>query len=164
MLYNDYDFVETLYNSLTDNGLIVLQLGEASSYTDPAEHFSKSSRRSFLIDLLEEVGFQTMHFFEDGNCGFDAPWSFLVAAKDEDVDARWYMSDAAVEIDIHERTAHTVSGTSPLKYFDSSVKKGYHYPTSIARQCSVVPYLRQKIAMLRMNVGPTFLYRHLKYE
>jgi hypothetical protein len=69
-----------------------------------------------------------MHFIEDGNCGFDAPWSFLVSAKDEDVDARWYMSDAAVEIDIRERTVRTVSGTSPLKYFDSSVKKGYHYP------------------------------------
>ena len=88
MLYNDYDFVETLYNSLTDNGLIVLQLGKASSYLDSAEQFSKSSRRSFLINLLEEVGFQTMHFFGDSNCGFYAPWSFLVAATDVDMDAR----------------------------------------------------------------------------
>ena len=38
-----------------------------------------------------------MHFFGDSNCGFYAPWSFLVAATDADMDARWYMRDAAVD-------------------------------------------------------------------
>ena len=128
MLYNDEDFVETLYNSLTDDGVIVLQLGEAPGEEDPGEEFTKSSRRQTLIYLLEEVGFETMHFFEDGNCGFEAPWSFLVAMKDETIDSRWYMSEAAVEVAIHERTVRTVSGKPALKYFDGSVKRGYHYP------------------------------------
>merc|ERR1719457_399444 len=42
MLYNDEDFVETLYNSLTDDGVIVLQLGEAPGEEDPGEEFTKS--------------------------------------------------------------------------------------------------------------------------
>lgn len=128
MLYNDEDFVETLYNSLTDDGVIVLQLGEAPGEEDPGEEFTKSSRRRTLIYLLEEVGFETMHFFDDGNCGFEAPWSFLVAMKDGDIDSRWYMSEAAVEVAIHERTVRTVSGKPALKYFDGSVKRDYHYP------------------------------------
>ena len=128
MLYNDEDFVETLYNSLTDNGVIVLQLGEAPGEEDPGEQFTKSSRRQTLINLLEKVGFETMHFFEDSNCGFEAPWSFLVAIKDETIESRWYMSEAAVEVEIHGRTVRTVSGKPALKYFDGSVKRGYHYP------------------------------------
>lgn len=128
MLYNDYDFVETLYNSLNDDGVIVLQLGEASDYDDPAEQLTKSSRRVVLIELLEEVGFESLHFFEDGNCGFEAPWAFLVAMKDADIDSRWYMSDSELEVAIHERIKRTVSGTPALKYFDGAVKRGYHYP------------------------------------
>jgi hypothetical protein len=128
MLYNDKDFVQTLSNSLTDDGVIVLQLGEAPSYKNPAEQFTKSSRRQLLIKLLEDVGFEEMHFYEDGNCRFEAPWTFLVAAKGADASGRWYMSNAAVDIDIHERTVHTVSGKPALKYFDSSVMNHYHYP------------------------------------
>lgn len=129
MLYNNIDFIQTLYNSLTDDGLIVLQLGEASNFDDPAAELSRSSRRETLIELLEEVGFESMHFYEDGNCGFDAPWTFLIATKDEDIDYRWYASEAAVEIDIRNRIVKTESGAPALKYFDGGVKKLYHNPS-----------------------------------
>ena len=129
MLYNDKDFVQTLSNSLTDDGVIVLQLGEAPNYKNPAEQFTKSSRRQLLIKLLEDVGFEKMHFYEEGNCGFGAPWKFLVAIKGgAETSGRWYISNAAVDIAIHERTVRTVSGKPAMKYFDSSVMNHYHYP------------------------------------
>ena len=128
MLYSDKEFVQTLSNSLTGDGVIVLQLGEAPSYKNPAEQFTKSSRRQLLIKLLEDVGFEEMHFYEDGNCRFEAPWTFLVAAKGADASGRWYMSNAAVDIAIHERTVRTVSGKPAIAYFDSSVMNHYHYP------------------------------------
>lgn len=141
MLYNDHDFIKTLSDSLTEDGIIVLQLGEAPFNDEPAAQFSKRNTREHLIELLEDVGAESMHFYEEGNCGFDSPWYFLVAAMDDDIDSRWYMTDAALEVDIHKRITRTVSGEPPLKYFDGSIKNGYHYPHKGAETvfCRTIP-------------------------
>lgn len=131
MLYNDLSFVKTLYNSLSDNGVIVLQLGEAADYGDPAAVHTTSSRREILIELLEEVGFEAMHVYEDGNCGFNMPWTFLVAMKDEQIDLRWYMNEAQIEVEIHSRIVHTKSGKPALEYFDGNIMQGYQYPHKV---------------------------------
>ena len=131
MLYNSYDFMETLYNSLSDDGIIVLQLGEATAdYSRPAAQFTKESRRNALIDLLVDVGFEAMHLYEDGNCGFDAPWTFLVAFKNRD-DQAWYRSQAQVDVQIHKRIIRTKSGTYALEYFDGAVMQGYRNPHKV---------------------------------
>lgn len=130
-LYNNYDFVETLYNSLTETGVIVLQLGEAPYHDSPASQFTKGRRRESLINLLVEVGFETLHMYEDGNCGFDGSWTYLVAAKDASHDMRWYMRPAEVEVEIHRRTVRTVSGAPALKYFDGSVMQVYQFPHKV---------------------------------
>ena len=131
MLYNDRAFVQTLYNSLSDDGLIVLQLGEAPDHDDPAAMHSRSNRREVLIELLEDVGFEAMHVYEEGNCGFEAPWTFLVAMKNDEIDMRWYMNEAQVDIEIHDRIVRTKSGQSALKYFDGSVMQHYQYPHKV---------------------------------
>ena len=132
MLYNSYDFVETLYNSLSDDGVLVLQLGEATeNYSRPAAQFSKESRRRALIDLLVDVGFEAMHLYEDGNCGFGAAWTFLVAFKKEGDDQAWYRSQAQVDVQIHKRIIRTKSGTHALKYFDGAVMQGYQNPHKV---------------------------------
>ena len=131
MLYNSYDFVETLYNSLSDDGVLVLQLGEATEdYSQPAAQFTTESRRNTLIDLLVDVGFEAMHLYEDGNCGFEAPWTFLVAIKDGD-DKAWYRSQAQVDVQIHKRMIRTKSGTHALEYFDGAVMQGYQTPHKV---------------------------------
>jgi hypothetical protein len=90
--------------------------------------------------MLEDL-FPTMHFYEEANCGFYAPWTFLIVTKEEEKDARWFMSEAAMDVEIHKRTLSTVSGEPILKYFDSSVMKGYHYPHKASQSafCRAVP-------------------------
>jgi len=131
MLYNSYDFVETLYNSLSDKGVIVLQLGEATEYSEAAAQFTKESRRIALINLLVDVGFEAMHLYEDGNCGFNGAWTFLVAFKEDGDDQTWYRSQAHVDVQIHKRMIRTKSGTHALKYFDGAVMQGYRNPHKV---------------------------------
>jgi hypothetical protein len=130
-LYNDYDFVETLFNALTEDGVIVLQLGESPYHDSPASQFTKSKRREDLIDILVEVGFESLHLYEDGNCGFDGSWTFIVAAKDKENDMRWYMRHAGVEVEIRKRILRTVSGAPALKYFDGSIMQTYQFPHKV---------------------------------
>lgn len=131
MLYNSYDFLKTLYNSLSVNGVIVLQLGEATDYSEPAAQFTKASRREQLINLLVDVGFEAMHLYEDGNCGFNSPWTFLVAFKNQKDDQNWYRNRAQIDIEIHERILRTKSGRPTLKYFDGALMQGYQNPHKV---------------------------------
>ena len=81
-----------------------------------------------MLELMDEVGFESMHIYEDGNCGFEDPWTYLVAMKDYDNRGMWYRTQAQIEIDIHERLLRTHSGAPPLSYFDSAQMKAYRYP------------------------------------
>jgi Spermidine synthase len=130
-LYNNRDFAETLYNALADDGVIVLQLGEAPYHDSPASQFTKARRREDLINILVDVGFETVHVYEDGNCGFDGSWTYLVAAKDSSNDMRWYRRQAEVEVEIHSRIRRTISGALALKYFDGSIMQSYQVPHKV---------------------------------
>ena len=131
MLYNSYDFIETLYNSLSVNGVIVLQLGQAATYSQPAAQFTKASIREHLINVLVGVGFKAIHLYEDGNCEFLSPWTFLVAFKDGEDDQNWFRNRAQIDIEIHERILRTKSGRPALEYFDGALMQGYQNPHKV---------------------------------
>jgi len=131
VLYSSYDFVETLYNSLSENGVMVFQLGEAPDYTSPAAQFSSDSRREKFIHILEEVGFEALHLYEDGNCGFEGPWTFLVAFKGDGDDQAWYMNQAEIEVEIHKRILRTKNGDHALDYFDGAAMQSYRHPHKV---------------------------------
>ena len=131
MLYNSYDFVETLYNSLSENGVIIFQLGEAPDHASPAAQFTNDSRRENFIHLLVEIGFEALHLYEDGNCGFTAPWTFLVAFKADDSDHAWYTNPAQIDVAIHNRILRTKSGNHALEYFDGATMRSYRNPHKV---------------------------------
>ena len=127
-LYTDETFIEALYDSLSDDGVMVFQLGVAPYSADPSDANSLNERRSDLIDLLEEVGFESLRVYEDANCGFSDPWVFLIAMKNTANRALWFQSPAELEVDFHERILRTKSGVPALQYFDSGVMSNYRYP------------------------------------
>lgn len=69
VLYNDAGFFRTLYNALTENGILVLQLGQAPGYSSPAEAISKNSKRDFVMKQLAKL-FYSSHIYVEGRCGF----------------------------------------------------------------------------------------------
>ena len=87
------------------------------------------------------LGFEAMHHYEDGNCEFNAPWTFLVAFKKDGDDQAWYRSQAQVDVQIHKRIIRTKSGTHALEYFDGAVMQGYQTPHKVFESvfCRVEP-------------------------
>jgi len=128
VLYTHTVFFKALYNSLSDNGIMVLQLGESPNSDEPPDEFTKSSRRAYLTNSLGDVGFQAIHVFEEGHCGFGDSWSYLIAMKNKESNLLWYNNAAQINLSIHERTLRTHSGTSALKYFDGTTMESYQIP------------------------------------
>jgi len=129
VLYNNDVFTQALYQALSDNGVIVMQLGVTPDLEDITDIYTKSKNRAKLTYGLESVGFESMHAYEESHCTFSDPWSFLVACKDFSCRERWYSNSASVDLDIHKRILPTRSGSPTLKYFDGSTKSIYRIPT-----------------------------------
>lgn len=57
--------MQSFYNSLSDDGVLVMQLGESPEPQDPDEMKSGDKNRVTSLDLLESVGFESIHVFEE---------------------------------------------------------------------------------------------------
>ncbi len=128
ILYTDEVFVESLYDALSDDGVMVFQLGGAPYGSDPPDEHTWSARRKDLIKLLEDVGFVDLRIYQDANCGFSDAWVFLIASKSEMSRSQWFMSAADLEVEKHWRLLRTNNGIPALQYFDSGVMSNYRYP------------------------------------
>jgi len=128
VLYQNLVFWQSIYNALTDDGILVAQLGDAPMLLDPADTNTDGKNRQLVIENLEEVGFQSMHVYEESHAGFEDPWTFLVACKSTVCRSNWYRSSAEVDIQIHRRILRSKSGLPLLKYFDGPTMSTYHVP------------------------------------
>lgn len=128
MLYTNKVFIKTLYNALSDDGIIIMQLGASPDSYGPAESLSIDSKRDFVMKMLEELGFNGVHVYEEGRCMFRSPWSFAVAMKGDSGNSMWRRSAAEIDIAIHKRILRTKSGKPALQNFDGSLMSGYMIP------------------------------------
>ena len=62
-LYTNDECIESLYNGLTESGILVVQLGEANSVFSPADEVGQYENRAIMMEKLEEVGFKSMHVY-----------------------------------------------------------------------------------------------------
>jgi len=65
VLYSNALFTEALFNGLTDDGILIMQLGEAPFHQNPPDEFSRSKNRAKLTSGLQDFGFQSMHTYEE---------------------------------------------------------------------------------------------------
>jgi len=64
-LYGNDDFMRAFYNSLSDDGILVMQLGEAPRFNSPDETYSKFRNRATTTTFLENLGFNSIHVYEE---------------------------------------------------------------------------------------------------
>jgi spermidine synthase len=64
-LYGNDTVMKTFYNSLSDDGILVMQLGKAPEWFNPDETHSKYKNRAATTSLLERVGFESIHVYEE---------------------------------------------------------------------------------------------------
>lgn len=127
-LYTNNEYFVTLYNALQSDGILVLQLGEAPRSINPPEDISREHKRAFLTKTLSNIGFKSIHVYDEGHCGFGAPWSFLVAMKSFDSRAQWYRNSAEINLSVQQRIVETYSGLPALQYFDGASMNAYQVP------------------------------------
>ena len=118
-----------------------MQLGEMITSEEPPEHMSDNLNRAVVTQSVSDVGFESMHTYEESHCGFTDPWSFLAACRSKDsCRGRWYAGVAEVEGEMHRRMrrrafssdeeteAGGYYGGSILRYFDGATMASYQYP------------------------------------
>jgi len=127
-LYSNYVFLDALYQDLSDDGIIILQVGQTTESHAPSDEYTKYKNRAGFIDLLQKVGMKSFFPYEDFHSNFQDPWTYLVACKSPDCRSKWYANEAAIEVSIHERILPTKSNKPPLKYFDGSTMLNYQIP------------------------------------
>lgn len=68
--------------------------------------------------------------YSQADCGFFAPWGFVVASKDpRPLTESFYSNEALVTLKIRQRMIPTVDGSPPLHYFDGATMNKYKYPS-----------------------------------
>jgi hypothetical protein len=64
-LYSDDTFMRAFYNSLSDDGILVMQLGEAPKSYSPDETYSRFNNRARTTRFLEKLGFESIHTYDE---------------------------------------------------------------------------------------------------
>jgi len=140
-LYCNNEFLASLYNGLNDEGVILLQLGEAPDPLDPPEAVTEDANRAKIIDLLGDVGMKSFHVYEEFHSNFYGVWTHLVACKGVECDVNWYLNSAELEVEIHQRILRTKDGKLPLHHFDGTTMSSYQTPHKVFENvyCRKVP-------------------------
>ena len=60
-----------------------------------------------------------------------SPWVTLLACKDSKCRKNWHRNSVEVDLELRKRIYPTVSGASPLKYFDGATMMTYQIPHKI---------------------------------
>jgi hypothetical protein len=139
-LYGNEQFMRAFYNSLSEDGIVVMQLGQAPTFDLPDETHSKFRNRAATIRLLEDLGFGSIHEYEEAHCGFFAPWAYVIGLKSHETRDQWYANAAKINTKIHKRSVPTKSGTSPFRFFDGSTMATYQVP----HRATEVVYCRRR--------------------
>jgi spermidine synthase len=65
MLYNSDIFLRSLKNGLTDDGVLVMQLGEVSGIDETAEDNQHNKNRASVNRMIVNLGFESMHIYDE---------------------------------------------------------------------------------------------------
>ena len=143
-LYGDGPFMNSLYNSLTDNGVLLTQVGEAISVGDISETYPGNfnyQRAQYESGLINQ-GFEVVMQYDEPRAGFDGIWSFYAAFKDDSIRERWLMNEAQIDLEIHKRSIRRTPRegdeeggemNSLFDVFDGPTMATYRYPSKAAQ-------------------------------
>jgi len=127
-LYNNRKYLASLYNSLSEDGILVIQVGMTPQTDEPPELLSTFKNRAILVQHLRELGFVTMHVYGQNHGGYGDTWNNLMAAKSLKARQNWYRNAAEINLQLQQRLVKSKSGSALLQYFDGSTMEQFQYP------------------------------------
>jgi hypothetical protein len=91
-------------NSLTDDGVLAIQVGTAATIDDPRPDYGIYKNREALFIALEtNPNVAAMYVYEEAQCGFLEPHAFLIVCKTVSCRSRWYARSDQIDYQIYER-------------------------------------------------------------
>lgn len=129
-LYSDEKFLQSLYDALTDQGVLVVQVGTAPNIHDPKADVGVYAKREKMFRMLERnPDTAAMLVYEEAHCGFNEPHSFLVVCKSASCREQWYAGSDAIDFQIYERIFPSKDKERPtLTLYDGSTQYTYQFP------------------------------------
>lgn len=129
LLYNDDNFLESMVNSLSDKGVLVIQIGTAATIDDPRPDFGIYRQREALFRKFESnPKIEAMFVYEEPHAGYLEPHSYLLVCRSVDCRSRWYARSDQVDYQIYDRIVRTHSKTRALSYYDGTTQRTYQWP------------------------------------
>jgi hypothetical protein len=134
LLYKNDDLVEAFSRALGDDGIFVAQVGELESVDDPPESVYPDSRFVSFVKGLELVGFESIIDYAESHGRFTESWSFVLAMKNSESRASWFLSEAEMSIRIARRAMPTRSGEVPFLFFDGATMAHYQFAPRVVEE------------------------------
>ena len=125
-LYEDSSILASIVKSLSDDGVLAIQIGRAPTILDPRPDIGTNAHRELLFRTLESIPeVEAMMVYEDPHCGFLEPRAFLVACRSASCRSRWYATSDVIDYEIYDRIVRTHSKQRALAYYDGVTHFGY---------------------------------------
>ncbi|KAL3922834.1 MAG: hypothetical protein SGILL_001989 [Bacillariaceae sp.] len=151
----DTEHLESILKSLTDDGIMVIQIGRAPTILDPRPDIGFNAPREALfknLEALEDV--EAMFVYEDPHCGFSEPRAFMVVCKSSACRRLFYATSDEIDYEIYARIVRTKSKARALAYFDGITHLGYQ----------VAPKAWETLYCRREPTPFECAYRHLDFK
>jgi spermidine synthase len=124
--YVDDAFISAMLASMSETGVLVIQIGTAPELSDPKPDVGMYQVREKLFNLFEShSGVAAMFVYEEPKSGFLEPHSFLVVCKETTCRNRWLSRSDYIDYEIYKRIISTNSGNSALRFYDGAVQHIY---------------------------------------
>mmetsp|Transcript_11625 Transcript_11625/g.33462 ORF Transcript_11625/g.33462 Transcript_11625/m.33462 type:complete len:750 (-) Transcript_11625:16-2265(-) len=151
----DTEHLEAILASLTDDGIMVIQIGRAPTILHPRPDIGFNAPREALFNNLEAVdAVEAMFVYEDPHCGFSEPRAFMVVCKSDTCRRLFYATSDEIDYEIYSRIVKTHSKVRALQYFDGITHLGYQ----VAPKAWETTYCRREPTPFECS------YRHLDFK
>ena len=128
--YIDAAFWDSLYLSLSDDGIFTVPIGDTPSIHDPKQAYGKSAVRETFFNILENHE-MTAHMFiyEEGHTGRPEPQSFMTVCKSHECRWRWLAEPDAVEFELSQRIVRSTTDEDILYHYDGATQYSFQMPS-----------------------------------
>ncbi|KAL3930125.1 MAG: hypothetical protein SGBAC_011898 [Bacillariaceae sp.] len=155
-LYEEPELWKTILDSMTEEGILVIQIGYAPTISDPKPDVGYNAPREILFQALETLpSVQAMFVYEDSHVGFLVPKSFLIVCKSNSCRERFYAAPEDLNMEISKRIVPTSDvDHGALQYYDGVTQIYYQ----------VAPKAWETIYCRRTPTPFECDYRHLDFS
>eukprot|EP00526_Cylindrotheca_closterium_P007644 CAMPEP_0113658434 /NCGR_PEP_ID=MMETSP0017_2-20120614/31715_1 /TAXON_ID=2856 /ORGANISM="Cylindrotheca closterium" /LENGTH=659 /DNA_ID=CAMNT_0000572703 /DNA_START=80 /DNA_END=2055 /DNA_ORIENTATION=- /assembly_acc=CAM_ASM_000147 len=154
-LYEEPQLWKTILDSLTEEGILAIQIGYAPTISDPKPDVGYNAPREILFQTLENLpSVQAMFVYEDSHVGFLVPKSFLIVCKSNSCRERFYAAPEDLNMEIAKRiVSSSDNNNKALQYYDGVTQIYYQ----VAPKAWETIYCRREPTPFECD------YRHLDF-